>query len=116
MIDFTTITACGECCEGWSKKINGECPVCIDILQDCYVEEDLFPMIFTEYEERDYGILFYNTKNKDSYDSNHAVIYKDRIHDLPLVLKDIELLRHNENLTYRVENEYLLQIHEPAEG
>ncbi|MCR5092679.1 MAG: hypothetical protein K6B72_01760 [Lachnospiraceae bacterium] len=46
-------------------------------------------MIFTEYEERDYGILFYNTKNKDSYDSNHAVIYKDRIHDLPLVLKDI---------------------------
>ena len=25
-------------------------------LQDCYLEEDLFPMIFTEYEERDYGI------------------------------------------------------------
>ena len=29
---------------------------------------------------------------------------------------EIELLRHNENLTYRVGNEYLLQIHEPAEG
>ena len=29
---------------------------------------------------------------------------------------EIELLRHNENLTYRVGNEYLLQIHEPTEG
>ncbi len=28
----------------------------------------------------------------------------------------IELLRHNENLTYRVGNDYLLQIHKPAEG
>ena len=29
---------------------------------------------------------------------------------------EIELLRHNENLTYRIGNEYLLQIHEPVEG
>ena len=29
---------------------------------------------------------------------------------------EIELLRHNENLTYRVGNEYLLQIHGPTEG
>ena len=58
-------------------------------LRDCYVEEDLFPMIFTECEERDYGILFYNTGNKDSFDSNHAVIYKDRISDLRQVLTEI---------------------------
>ncbi|MBR4342207.1 MAG: GNAT family N-acetyltransferase [Lachnospiraceae bacterium] len=58
-------------------------------IKDGYLEEDLFPKIFTEYEERDYGILFYNMKNKDSFDSNHAVIYKDRIHDLSQVLTDI---------------------------
>ena len=58
-------------------------------LRDCYVEEDLFPMIFTGFEERDYGILFYNTKNRDSFDSNHAVIYKDRIQDIRQVLADI---------------------------
>ena len=40
-------------------------------LRDCYIEEDLFPKIFTDYEEREYGILFFNTDNKDSYDSNH---------------------------------------------
>ena len=50
-------------------------------LRDCYIEEDLFPKIFTDYEEREYGILFFNTDNKDSYDSNHAVIYKDKIPD-----------------------------------
>ena len=30
MTDFTAITACGECCVGCSKKINGECPGCIE--------------------------------------------------------------------------------------
>lgn len=71
-------------------------------LRDCYIEEDLFPKIFTDYEEREYGILFFNTDNKDSYDSNHAVIYKDKIHDLQHVLSDItefynyvEWCRHN---------------------
>ena len=58
-------------------------------LRDCYAEEDLFPKIFTEYEERDYGILFYNTENKDSFDSNHAVIYRNRIHNIRQVLAEI---------------------------
>ena len=52
------------------------------ILKNCYLEEDLFPKLFTKSEERPYGILFYNPDNRDSYDSNHAVIYKDKIDDL----------------------------------
>ena len=58
-------------------------------LTDCYIEEDLFPKIFTNFEERDYGILFYNSENKDSFDSNHAVIYRERIQNLQAVLLDI---------------------------
>ena len=58
-------------------------------LANCQLEEDLFPKIFTNYEERDYGILFYNIDNKNSYDSNHAVIYKDRIQNLQQVLSDV---------------------------
>ena len=58
-------------------------------LRDCYIEEDLFPKIFAEFEERDYGILFYNTENKDSFDSNHAVIYRERVQNLQAVLSDI---------------------------
>ena len=58
-------------------------------LTDCYLEEDLFPKIFADYEERPYGVLFYSTNNKDSFDSNHAVIYKDKISNLKEVLADI---------------------------
>lgn len=29
-VDFTTITACGECCVGCQKKIDGICMGCID--------------------------------------------------------------------------------------
>jgi len=52
-------------------------------------EEDEFPKTFTNFEERDFGILFYNEQNKLSYDSNHALIYKENITDLTKVLNEI---------------------------
>ena len=58
-------------------------------LNKMYLEEDLFPREITSYEERDYGYLFYNMQNKDSYDSNHAVIFKDKIDNIDKVLQDI---------------------------
>ena len=30
MTDFSTLTACGECCVGCSKKLNGSCPGCVE--------------------------------------------------------------------------------------
>ena len=67
-------------------------------LQEGYLEEDLFPQLFTNYEERSYGILFFNEANRDSYDSNHAVIYKDKIDDLTKVLTDITRFYRSKNL------------------
>ena len=58
-------------------------------LKQCYLEEDMFPKMFAPYEERPYGVLFCNPMNRDSYDSNHAVIYRDKISDLKAVLEDI---------------------------
>lgn len=54
-----------------------------------YIEEDLFPREITSYETRYYGLLFYNEENKDSFDSNHAIIYKEKINDIDFVLNDI---------------------------
>ena len=54
-----------------------------------YREEDLFPREFTVFSVREYGLLFYNDNNKDSYDSNHAIIFKDRINDVAKTLEDI---------------------------
>ena len=58
-------------------------------LQDCFMLEDRFPKSFTGYEERPYGILFYNTQNRNSFDSNHAVIFRDKIINLSDTLKEI---------------------------
>ena len=54
-----------------------------------YVEEDLFPREITPYETRYYGLLFYNEENKDSFDSNHAIIFRENIYDIEAVLNDI---------------------------
>lgn len=58
-------------------------------LAKIYLEEDLFPKEITSWIERPYGFLFYNDENKDSYDSNHALIFKGRVTDLDQVLEDI---------------------------
>ncbi|MBQ2954597.1 MAG: GNAT family N-acetyltransferase [Clostridia bacterium] len=54
-----------------------------------YREEDLFPLEFTGMTERPWGILFHNEGNRDSYDSNHALIIRDQVDDLPRVLQEI---------------------------
>ena len=54
-----------------------------------YQEEDLFPREFTQVIPRPWGNLYYSADNPDSYDSNHALIYRDRIDNLPAVLKEI---------------------------
>lgn len=54
-----------------------------------FLEEDLFPREFVNFETREYGVLFYDESNKDSYDSNHAVIFREKSLDLDMVLRDI---------------------------
>lgn len=54
-----------------------------------YREEDLFPREFTGVTERPWGLLFHNEGNRDSYDSNHALLYRDRVDDLPGALREI---------------------------
>ncbi len=58
-------------------------------LEKMYIEEDLFPREITSYETRNYGFLFYNEENKDSFDSNHAIIYRENIRDIEAVFNDI---------------------------
>ena len=67
-------------------------------LPKIYQEEDLFPREFADYAEREYGLLFYNDNNKDSYDSNHAIIFKDRIKDIQKTLEDITEFYRNKGI------------------
>ncbi len=52
-------------------------------------EEDLFPKEIALVEEREYGYLFYDEENRDSYDSNHAIIFRERVKDLDAALSEI---------------------------
>ncbi len=54
-----------------------------------YREEDLFPREFTHCTERPWGMLYHNPDNPDSYDSNHALIYRNRVENLSAVLQEI---------------------------
>ncbi len=68
-------------------------------MKDIYMEEDMFPKEIALYEKRDYGFLFYSERNRDSYDSNHAVIYKKNILNLQQVLTDVVQFYREKGLT-----------------
>ena len=56
-IDFSTITACGECCVGCKKKLDGLCKGCIE--SDGYVPEwDSTGRCKVHACARDHGIQF----------------------------------------------------------
>ena len=63
-----------------------------------YLEEDLFPREITSYETRYYGLLFYNEQNKESFDSNHAIIYREKIDDIETVLSDVISFYRNKGI------------------
>lgn len=65
--------------------------ICLTTEQKAIIrrEENEYPKIFAQYRETPYGILYYNEANKESYDSNHAVLYPEHIDDLSAVLRDI---------------------------
>jgi hypothetical protein len=70
----------------------------VELIDIIAKEEQEFPRLFACYEEREYGTLFYNTKIKDHHDSNHAVIYTEKITDLSIVLSEIKEFYQSKNI------------------
>lgn len=61
-----------------------------------------FPSIFTNRVEKDYGILYFNENNKISHDSNHAVLFNEKITDLEYVLLDIRMFYQSKCIEPRI--------------
>jgi GNAT superfamily N-acetyltransferase len=53
-------------------------------------EENEFPGLFADVQEKSYGLLFFREDNKNSHDSNHAVLYPDKIDNLGGAIDDIK--------------------------
>jgi predicted GNAT family N-acyltransferase len=72
-------------------------------IRNCILKEELeFPKIFTNYKETEYGILFYNENNKESYDSNHVIIYPDKITDFGKTVADIKKFYKGKGIIPRI--------------
>lgn len=78
----------------------------IDYMNDDLIKTELlFPKIFSNYEERDWGILFYNENNKTSHDSNHCVVFETNITDL--LLEDIKSFYQEKQITPRIYHPFI---------
>lgn len=74
----------------------------MDIKDSILKTEMEFPKIFASFIEKDYGILFYNENDKESHDSNHAVLYTEKIFDIEHVLVEIKDFYLNKGITPRI--------------
>jgi len=61
----------------------------MNLIENIIKTEQEFPKIFTNTLEKDYGILFFNEENRISHDSNHAILYPERISDIEGVILEI---------------------------
>jgi GNAT superfamily N-acetyltransferase len=66
-----------------------------------YVEHN-FPKLFSNYEDTDFGIVFYNENINVSHDSNHAIIYNSSIYDIDEIVKNITVFYEAKNIVPRI--------------
>ena len=71
----------------------------MDLRECILLEELIFPKYFTSYVEKEYGILFYNKYAKESNDSNHAVLYPNKVQDFSNILKEIKTFYLSKEIT-----------------
>jgi len=79
----------------------------MDIKNNIIKTELEFPKVFTNLFCKKYGLLFYNENNKYSYDSNHAILYADRIDNLDAVLDEISMFYLQKGIPPRIYHPYV---------
>ena len=65
-------------------------------------EEMEFPKLFASWEEKEYGILFYDMEDDESHDSNHAVLYPEKIIDFSKTVLEIKAFYLEKGLVPRI--------------
>ncbi len=69
------------------------------LFQKIIKTEQNYPNLFSNFEKRDWGCLFFNEKNKGSFDSNTAIITADVVTDQ--ILAEVDTFYNKKNLTPR---------------
>lgn len=77
-------------------------------LRDIIIKKELeFPETFANKVEEDFGVLFFSESNPLSHDSNHAVIYPERVKKLDEVLAKIAAFYTSKGLQPRIYQAYI---------
>ena len=71
----------------------------MDVKNNIIITELEFPKVFTHFICKKYGLLFYNENNKCSHDSNHAILYADKLDNLDAVLDEIRMFYLQKGIT-----------------
>jgi len=50
----------------------------MNLIDNIKKTENSFPMLFSTYIKKEYGILFYDLDNKNSFDSNHVILFNNK--------------------------------------
>jgi len=79
----------------------------MDIKNNIIITELEFPKVFTHFICKKYGLLFYNENNKCSHDSNHAILYADKLDNLDAVLDEISMFYLQKGITPRIYHPYI---------
>ena len=74
---------------------------------DILREECEFPKWFASYTEKPYGILFFNESDKESHDSNHAILFPEKVERVHYVLSDITKFYLRKGITPRIYQPYV---------
>jgi GNAT superfamily N-acetyltransferase len=74
--------------------------------------EEEFPKHFADYIEKPYGIIFYNEEDKESHDSNHAILYPENINNLESVLREITVFYLEKDIVPRINHPYKISYFE----
>jgi predicted GNAT family acetyltransferase len=70
-----------------------------DLFEKILKAEQNYPNLFSNFEKRDWGCLFFNEENSGSYDSNSAIITADFLSDE--ILSEIDTFYNEKNITPR---------------
>ncbi len=72
------------------------------LLEKIIFAEHNFPMLFSNVQHTDYGMLFFNEEIKDSNDSNHAIITNNVVYDYNRIFEEIINFYEQKNIIPRI--------------
>jgi len=78
-----------------------------DMINNIIKTELSFPEVFANFEKREWGVLFYDCNNKLSHDSNHAILYSEKLFNIDSILEEIKIFYESKGIVARIYHPFI---------